>query len=215
MNHDERQAQVQRLMAVLMRDETAAIILESGEVAYPTRPAVDLDEMHSILTLTATDCRDQATLVELREHVLQTEKSRQGRDHVSGQDAFLESLWILTQADLDPLIEQMRDTLVGLDVLMRAHAELWGQEIQKLRIIIARARYRWFVRVHVTARPLATELCLEWLEKLWIGHEDTPVQAIQENEDYEASHLELGCTPSRATKFDYACWPDTIDPRKK
>jgi hypothetical protein len=65
---------------------------------------------------------------------------------------------------------------------MEAHAERWDQEIQKLRIIIARARYRWFARVHVTAMPLATQRCLEWLEKLWIGpHEDAPVQAIQEN----------------------------------
>jgi hypothetical protein len=181
MNHDARQAQVQRLMAVLMGDETATIIPELGEVAYPKHPAVDLDEMFPMLTLTATDCRDQATLLKLREQMLQTEKSRQGRDHVPWQDAFLESLWLLTQADLDSLIEQMRDTLVGLDVLMHAHAERWDQEIQKLRIIIARARYRWFTRVHVTARPLATELFLAWLEKLWIGHEDTPVQAIQEN----------------------------------
>jgi hypothetical protein len=110
--------------------------------------------MHSMLMLTATDGRDQATWLKLREQVLQKEKSRQGRDHMQGQDAFLESLWILTQADLNPLIEQMRDTFAGLHVLMEAYAELWAQEIQKLRIIIARARYRWFVLLHVTTRPL-------------------------------------------------------------
>jgi hypothetical protein len=167
MNHDERQAQMHRLMAVLIGDETAALISESDEVVYPIRPAVDLDE------LTATDGRDQAMLLNLREQVLHKEESRQGRDHVPGQDAFLESLWILTQADLNPLIEQMREMFDGLDVLMEAHEERWDQEIQKLRIIIARARYRWFVRVHVTARPLATGRCLEWLEKLWISHGST------------------------------------------
>jgi hypothetical protein len=175
MNHDERQAQMYRLMAVLIGDETAALITESGEVVYPTRPAVDLDE------LTATDGRDQALVLKLREQVLHKEKSRQGRDDMPGQHAFLESLWILTQSDLNPLIEQMRETFDGLDVLMEAHEERWDHEIQQLRIIFARARYRWFVRVHVTARPLATERCLEWLEKLWIGHEDAPVQAIQQN----------------------------------
>jgi hypothetical protein len=172
MNHDERQAQMYRLMAVLIGDETAALITESGEIVYSPRPAADLDE------LTATDGRDQALLLKLREQVLHKEKSRQGRDHVPGQNAFLESLWILAQVDLNPLIEQMRETFAGLDELMEAHAELWDQEIQQLRIIIARARYRWFAHVHVTARSLATQRCLEWLEKLWIGHEDAPVQAI-------------------------------------
>jgi hypothetical protein len=160
-------------MAVLIGDETAALITESGEVVYPKRPVADLDERHSMLTLTATDGRDQAMLLKLREQVLHKEKSRQRRDHVPGQEAFLESLWILTQADLNPLIEQMRETFAGLDVLMETHAELWDQEIQKLRIIIARARYRWFMRAFVTARPLATERCLAWLEKLWIGHSGT------------------------------------------
>lgn len=170
MNHEEQEAQVHRLMAVLIGDETAARITESGEVVYPQRPMADLDEKHSRLTLTATDGRDQAMVLTLREQVLHKEQSRQGRDHIPGQEAFLESLWILTQVDRNPLMEQMREAFAGLDGLMETHEALWDQEIQQLRIIIARARYRWFVRISVTARPLATELCLEWLEKLWIGY---------------------------------------------